>query len=46
MPNVVTACAILHNILKKQSNKDLEALGAIVNNGGMEDDDDDAYSYT
>ena len=44
MPNVITACAILHNILRKQVNEDLEALGAMVNNGGVEVDDVDAYS--
>jgi hypothetical protein len=44
MPDVITACAILHNILRKQANEDLEALGAMVNNGGVEDADDDAYS--
>ena len=46
MPNVITACAILHNVLRKQAHEDLEALGAMVDNGGPEDDDDDAYSYT
>jgi hypothetical protein len=46
MPDVITACAILHNILRKQANQDLEALGAMVNNGGVEDADDDAYSDT
>ena len=46
MPDVITACAILHNILRKQANEDLEALGAIVNNGGVIDDDGDAYSDT
>ena len=44
MPDVITACAILHNILRKQANEDLEALDAMVNNGGVEDDDDDAQS--
>jgi hypothetical protein len=44
MPDVITACAILHNILRKQANEDLEALGAMVNNGGVEDADDNAYS--
>jgi hypothetical protein len=46
MLDVITACAILHNILRKQANEDLEALGAMVNNGGVEDDDDDAYLDT
>ena len=36
MPDVITAYAILHNILRKQVNEDLEALGAMVNNGGVE----------
>ena len=43
MPDVITACAILQNILRKQANEDLEALGAMVNNGGVEDAYDDAY---
>ena len=46
MPDVITACAILHNILRKQANEDLEALGAMVNNGGVEEGDDDANSDT
>ena len=46
MPDVITACAILHNVLRKQAHEDLEALGAMVDNGGPEDDDDDAYLYT
>ena len=43
MPDVITACAILHNILRKQANEDLEAFDAMMNNGGVEDDDDDAH---
>ena len=39
MPDVITAYAILHNILRIQANEDLEALGVLVNNGGVEDDD-------
>ena len=46
MPDVITACAILHNILRKQANEDLEAMGAMVNNGGVEETDDEAYSDT
>ena len=46
MPDVITACAILHNILRKQANEDLEALGAMVDNGGVEDADEDTYSDT
>ena len=42
MPDVITACVILHNFLGKQANEDLEALGSMVDNGGPEDDD--AYS--
>ena len=43
MLDVITACAILQNILRKQANEDLEALGAMVNNGRVEDAYDDAY---
>ena len=46
MPDVIIACVILHNILRKQTNEDLEALGAMVNNGRVEDDNDDAYLDT
>ena len=46
MPDVITACVILHNILRKQANEDLEALGAMVNNGGVEEADNDANSDT
>ena len=46
MADVITACAILHNILRKQANEDLEALCAMVNNGGVEDANEDAYSDT
>ena len=46
MPDVIIACVILHNILRKQTNEDLEALGAMVNNGRVEGDNDNAYSDT
>ena len=46
MPDVITACAILHNILRKQAIEDLEVVGDVVNNGGVEDAEDDAYSDT
>ena len=44
MRDVITACAILHNISRKQTNEDLEALGAIVDNGLSENDNDNVYS--
>ena len=46
MPDVIIACAILHNILRKEANEDLEALGSMADIGGPEDDDEDAYSDT
>jgi len=46
MPDVITVCAILHNILRKQTNEDHEALGAMLNNGEVEDEDDDIYLDT
>jgi hypothetical protein len=44
VPDVITACVILHNVLRKQANEDLKALGSMVDNGGPEDNDDNAYS--
>jgi hypothetical protein len=45
MPDVIIACVILHNVLRKEANEDLEALGSMADIGGPEDDDD-AYSDT
>ena len=39
-------CYIAQCSKKISLNEDLEALDAIVNNGGVENDDDDAYSDT
>ena len=41
--DIITACAILHNILRKQTHENLEALGVMLDNGISEDDDYNAY---
>jgi hypothetical protein len=42
LPNVITACAILHNILRRQGNEDLHAMATLVDNEGLDGDSDGA----
>ena len=42
LPDVITACAILHNILRRQGDEDLHAMAALVDNEGLHGDSDGA----
>lgn len=44
LPDATMTCAILYNILRKQMEEDLETLDIMVDNGRLEDGDDDVYS--
>lgn len=39
LPYIITACAILHNMLRRQADEDLEAMGAMMDNNGPDDVD-------
>lgn len=40
IPDVITICVILYNILQRHTNEDLEVLCAMISDSGHEDDGD------
>ena len=42
LPDVIMACAILHNILRRQGDEDLHAMPTLVDNEGLDGDSDGA----